>query len=264
MFCFFYYSGEGGIGKTCSLGILALDWAEKAREEVKKFTFVFLISLRHVDGNKPLEAIIMEQHGRLKTQQVTMREIKTILKENPGPILILMDGYDEYTSGCNDDVDELLLNGRDNCLIILTSRPGYYLPAMKNRMDEEVSISGFSYDNTIKCARLYLESDEGCQEFLMQAEKAEIYGLLHVPIILLMACTVFSEKQRLPSSKTKLFGQVVKMCVSRTTLKIMGKTAGEVENLHELMVKLGKLAWNALNRKDKQLLIYKVCCEMLK
>ena len=110
----------------------------------------------------------------------------------------------------------------------------------------------------ISVGAICLKLDEVCQEFLSQAGKAAIFGLLRVPIILLMACTVFTENKCLPSSKTKIFGQVVKMCVSRTTLKIMGKTANEVENLHELMLKLGKLAWEALNRKDKQLLIFKV------
>ncbi len=38
----------------------------------------------------------------------------------------------------------------------------------------------------------------------------------------------------------------------------MEKTASQVKNLHELMVKLGKLAWVALNRERKQLFIYKV------
>ncbi len=58
--------------------------------------------------------------------------------------------------------------------------------------------------------------------------------------------------------KTGLVKQVIHMCISRTTLKTMGKTASRVENLHELLVKLGKLAWTALTRGSKQLLIYKV------
>ena len=52
--------------------------------------------------------------------------------------------------------------------------------------------------------------------------------------------------------------KVWNMCISRTTLKTMGKTASEVQNLHDLLSKLGKLAWEALNRENKQLLLYKV------
>ncbi len=253
--------------------MLALDWAENMRPELEQFQFVFLVLLRHVEGNDPLEHIIMQQHGRLVTEKVSPSEVKAIVHgETNGNILLMFDGYDEYTEGTNDDIDKLLLNGKDNCLIIVSSRSGDFLFPIRFQMDEEVYITGFSYENIIKCAEQYLGTDESCQVFLSQAEEASIHcswkpkfrdmslytGLLHVPIILLMACTVFLENQCLPSSKTGLFRQVVHMCISRTTLKTMGKTASEVANLHQLMVKLGKLAWMALNRETKQLLIYKV------
>ena len=259
----FLFPGEGGIGKSCSLGILALDWAENTRPELQQFQFVFLILLRHVEGNEPLEYIIMQQHGRLETQNVSTSEVKAILEgENKCNILLIFDGYDEYAQGTNDDIDKLLLNGKDNCLIIVSSRSGDFLHPIKSQMAEEVRITGFNYENIIKCAEQYLGSEQSCQEFLSQAEKANIHssdgGLLHVPIILLMACTVFLENNCLPSSKTGLFKQVVHMCIGRTTLKTMGKSASQVENLHELTMKLGKLAWTALTRESKQLLIYKV------
>ncbi len=264
------FLGEGGIGKSCSLGILALDWAENKRPELQQFQFVFLILLRYVDGNEPLEGIIMQQHGRLQTENVSLSEVKAILQgETKSNILLMFDGYDEYTKGTNDDIDKLLLNGKDNCLSIVSSRSGDFLDVIKSQMKEEVKITGFSYKNIIKCAEQYLGSKESCQEFLFDAEEANIHqtiyhssqpyrGLLHIPIILLMACTLFLEHNHLPSSKTGLFKQVVHMCISRTTLKTMKKIASKVENLHELMVKLGKLSWIALNRESKQLLIYKV------
>ncbi len=256
-----------------TMGMLALDWVENTKEELKQFKFVVLISLRHVDSDQPLEQVILDQHGRLRIEKVTPSEIKNILKQDKGQrILLLMDGYDEYTYGCNKDIDNILLHGKGNCLVILSSRPGDYLKDIKTQTDEEVKITGLSYENIIKCAEQYLASEKSCQEFLVQAEKAGIHtcqkpghnlffyykGLLHVPIILLMACTIFLENHCLPSSKTGIFSQVVHMCVSRTTLKTMGKTASEVENLHELILKLGKLAWAALTRERKQLLLYKV------
>ena len=273
----FFFSGEGGIGKSSSLGILALDWAENMRPELQQFQFTFLILLRYVEGNEPLEQIIMQQHGRLGTQKVSPLEIKAILEgETKSNILLMFDGYDEYTQGTNDDIDNLLQNGIDKCLTIVSSRSGDFLEVIKSSTNEEVRITGFSYENIIKCAKQYLGSEQSCDEFLSQAEQAGIHtvlkpdeydgkykmydykGLLHVPIILLMSSTVFLDQHSLPSTKTGLFTQVVRMCVSRTTLKTMGKTASEVENLHSLMVKLGKVAWIALNRKSKQLLIFKV------
>ncbi len=107
-----------------------------------------------------------------------------------------------------------------------------------------------SYENISDYAEKYLGPKESCQEFFIQAKQAGIHdkpplcndmfyykGVLHVPIILFMACTIFLEKHCLPSSKTELLKQVVQMCVSRRTVKTMGKTASEVENLHELLGK---------------------------
>ena len=207
-----------------------------------------------MEENDPLEYIIMQQHGRLKTMNVSPSEVKAILNgETNGHILLIFDGYDEYTEGCNKDIDEILLNGRENCLTVLSSRSGDFLEPIKSQMDEEVRITGFSYENIIKCAEQYLGTEQSCQEFLTQAEQAGIHeckhrynmeyyqGLLHIPIILLMACTVYLEHHCLPSSKTGLLKQVVHMCISRTTLKTMGKTGKEVHNLHQLMVSLGNL-----------------------
>ena len=250
--------------------MLALDWAEDTQSALQQFQFVFFILLRHIEGSKSLEEIIMKQHGRLETENVSPSEVKAILQgETNSNILLMFDGYDEYSEGTNEDIDKILLNGKDNCMIIVSSRSGNFLHQIKSSIDEEVRITGFSQENIIKCAEQYLGSKQLSQTFLNQAEQAGVHsredpsffrydGLLHVPIILLMACAVFIENKYLPSSKTAIFDQVVHMCISRTTLKTMGKTASEVNNLQELMVKLGKLAWEALNRQSKQLLLYKV------
>ncbi len=202
--------------------------------------------------------------------RVSPSELKAILHgETNSNILLMFDGYDEYEKGCNEAIDDILQNGMDNCLVIVSSRSGDFLHPIKSQMDEELRITGFSRENIFKCAKQYLGSERSCNDFLSQAVITGIHsreethsfnynGLLHVPIILLMACAVFIENKCLPSHKTGLLQQVVHMSISRTTLKTMGKTAQEVKNLHELMIKLGKLAWEALNKKSKQLLLYKV------
>ena len=254
--------------------MLALDWAKKKeneRPELQKFQFVFLILLRYVEGDEPLDEVIMKQHGRLKTENVSLSEVKAIIQGETSNILLLFDGYDEYTHGTNKYIDELLQNGKDNCMIIVSSRSGDFLHKIKPSMDEEVQITGFSYDNIIECAEKYLGSERSRREFISQAEEAGIHkrygGLLRVPIILVMACEVFIENKSLPSSKTDIFAKIVDNSISRTTLKKMedSKTSKKqqeiakvVENLPELKVKLGKLAWMALNRESKQLLLYKV------
>ncbi len=221
---------------------------------------------RYVNNDDSLENIVMGQHGRLKTMRVSGTEVKAILQgETRSNILYLLDGYDEYSAGVNKDIDDLIQYGRENCLIIVSSRSGDFLQPIRSHSDHELKITGFSDENIEKCAEQYLGDRKTCTEFLEQAEKASLHGistleggLLHVPIILLMACTIFKENCSLPTSKTGIFGQIIQMSISRTTLKTMGRSASEIVNLAELKLQLGKLAWLALQRNTKQLLIYKV------
>ncbi len=251
------FLGEGGVGKSSSLGILALQWAQNKHQVVQKFKFTFLILLRDVNSNDSLADIILQQHGRLRNMNVTSHEIETILN-NEKDILFLMDGFDEYSERTNEDIDSLLLHGRENCLVLVTSRPGSILNHIKGASDEEIQITGFSEKNMEKCAAQNLADDKKCTAFLRQAKRAGLYGLLRIPIILYMACAVFEEYNSLPSNRTRIFEKIVAMSISRTTLKTLGKTANDVENLHDLTIKLGKLAWEALNKPTRKLLLSKV------
>ncbi len=251
------FLGEGGVGKSSSLGILALQWAQNKHQVVQKFKFTFLILLRDVNSNDSLADIILQQHGRLRSMNVTSHEIETILNKE-SDILFLMDGYDEYSDGTNEDIDTLLLHGRESCLVMVSSRPGSFLNEIKLFSDEEVQITGFSRKNVEKSAAQNLMDRRRCIKFLNQANNAGLEDLLRVPIILLMACAVFDEHNSLPSNRTKIFDKIVDMSISRTTLKTLGKTGRGVENLQVLKAKLGKLAWEALNKPTRKLLLSKV------
>ena len=238
--------------------MLALDWAEDTTPVLEQFDFVFLILLRHVTDDKCLESIIIEQHGQLETMKVTVAEMKGICQEEPGAyIMYIFDGFDEYTFGTNSDIDRILVHGKHNTFVIISSRPGDFLQKIRQMSDEEVSITGFSQENVVKCASMYLGQVK-IGEFFVQAQHSNLADLLHIPIILLMACAVFEQQKSLPRSVTKLFDQIVDMTMSRTTLKTMKKRAKEISSVEDLKVSLGKLAWTALQRESKQLLIFKV------
>ena len=42
-------------------------------------------------------------------------------------VLLMLDGYDEYTPGTNKDIDRAKQSKVGNCFVILTSRTGDYL-----------------------------------------------------------------------------------------------------------------------------------------
>ena len=241
--------------------MLAMDWAEdKAPSELQQFDFVFVIALRDVDSNIPLENVVLRQHGRLQGKKVPLSHIIQILDGSTDcKALLLLDGYDEYQKGTNHDIDNAISNTCGDCFIIVTSRPGDFMNKDdRDQMDGEIKIKGLSEESIREYANIYLESEEKCKILLERAHHAGIYELLRIPIILLMVCVLYYTTEELPDNKTKIIWKLVLMCIDRSALKHLGRKASEISNLDEMLYLLGKLSWEALQRHAKQLLIKKV------
>ena len=186
--------------------------------EMKDFDFVFTIRLRAVDEESSLSELIVKQHCKLKDHHVGF--IQSILLGKTGhKVALLLDGYDEYKKGTNCEVDEAIESGIGNCFLMLTSRPGYLSNETIRKMDGQVTISGFSNSNILKCAELYLESKERAEEVIQQARKVGIYQFLHVPIMLLMVCVIFDHKGTLPETKTETVRTIIDLTMDRSTMK---------------------------------------------
>ena len=216
-----------------------------------------------MDKTSSLAQIIKSQHNLRK---VKTEHIESILEgETNHKVLLLLDGYDEYRRGTNRQIDEAIESKIGNCFLILTSRPGndsgdkmFVSKQVRNRMDGELVIEGFSPENIKKCSIQYLLSEDIFEMFLTQARQTELSALLHVPIILLMGCTVFISNMSLPHSKTKLYGDIFDLIMDRTTLKTFGCKSSDIPNIDQWLSILGKLSWKALQKDTGQLLLNKV------
>ena len=125
-----------------------------------------------------------------------------------------MVGYEEYNPGTNRELDGAIEKKVGKCLIILTSRPRDgidFTRMIRNKMDGEVVIEGFSEENIKKCCSLFLESEQEAEAFLHEAKKANLYDLLRVPIMLLMTSVLYNEdnKKSLPKQRTELYQELV-------------------------------------------------------
>ena len=217
---------------------------------------MFLIPLRNVDEKSRAETV----KDQLDLDEESTYCIERVLNgKNKGKTLIILDGYDEYTKGTNKDIDNLIKSPVSNCFLLLTSRFGEYLSkTVRKQMDGEIEIKGFSKENIKKCSSKYLGSDEVADDFLEQAEESQIYELLHIPIVLLMSCLVFTQKDSLPKTQTELFRTAREIVIDRTTLKTFGKTSSELEKLESWLEVLDKMSWEALQSNEQQLLLDKV------
>ena len=178
----------------------------------------------------------------------------------------MLDGYDEYTPGTNTELDAAVQKHLGKCFLILTSRPNEgkdFTGKIRNKMDGEVVIEGFSDENIKKCCSRYLGSDREAEQLLKAARaNARIHELLKVPIILLITSVLYNEdeKKSLPESRTKLYQNLYQFIMDRSTLKPnnFGCVSSEIPNFHDMLQTLGKFAWEALQNDVRQLLINKV------
>ena len=211
-----------------------------------------------MDKTSSLAQLIINQHVYLEDTGPNL--ITSILKgETKHNILLLLDGYDEYSPGTNQDIDRLVNQGIGNCLMILTSRPGYLDKQIRNRFHGEITIEGFSEENIRLCTSKYLQSKERSNRLLQQANQTGIDDLLRVPIVLLMTCVVYDEREMLPNKKTKLVQTIFEMFMKRTTLKSSSRKSYDVESIE--LILLGKFSWHSLKNDVNQLLLNKVSSE---
>ena len=66
--------------------------------------------------------IIIAEHEHLRDSDTNL--LTSVLNGLTNhKVLLLLDGYDEYTSGTNSDIDKAIQSGVGKCFMILTSRP---------------------------------------------------------------------------------------------------------------------------------------------
>ena len=173
-------------------------------------------------------------------------------------MLLLLDGYDEYKPGTNQDIDEAIESTVGDCLLVLTSRPENIDVDLMDRMNSVITIEGFDESSINECGAMFLGNVKKREEMLEQAKIAGIYDLLNVPIIMLMVCTVFFEKKSLPKTRTEIVGTIFRLAMDRSTLKTFGTRSVEVRDLDSLLHILGEISWSCLQKDVQQLLIFKV------
>ena len=143
--------------------------------KLSQLDFVFIIRLRYANKTSTLAELIIDQHDKLHHNDHQL--LTSILNGRTNDkVLLMMDGYDEYQPGTNRDVDKATDITQGNCLLLLTSRPGYLKKNIRDKMDGEIIIQGFSQQNMKRCAKLFLRYELRCSQMLEQAKNSGIDG----------------------------------------------------------------------------------------
>ena len=242
--------GKNGIGRTTTLKYIALSWALEIMEELKRFDFVFYISMPHVSGDQTVEHCIVEQHCGLKANKVTPEEIRLILDEdNKGKTLILIDDHDRKF---NKNIDEAIQK-KDlwNSWMILTSRSLRHV--FEKCMNDEIEICGFEDDRDDDYLEQCIKTGIWSKEVWQRAEKLDIDmtepdDLFKVPAYVnILYATLFTEPIPI-KTKCAAMQAIIDRVIDREAIRETVETA--LEERKQFILSLGKLARIGLSDPD--------------
>ena len=162
-----------------------------------------------------------------------------------------------FSLGTNTDIDDTLKKlSLWNSWIIITSRPSEDLNELRQYIDAEVKILGFTEENIFNYASKFLQNDDSAKKLLAKARERKIIDILKIPIMLQMVCELFATVKDLPETKTEVVASIFRFCLERAT-KRCGISWSE-EEMDVMMYKLGELSWKSLRGEARQLLLEKV------
>ncbi|XP_035691622.1 NACHT, LRR and PYD domains-containing protein 12-like [Branchiostoma floridae] len=243
--------GNAGIGKTTEVSKLAFDWAEGRSPVLEKYDLVFPIALRTVGESQSLTECIFDQ---LLPEDVPFQEsdVETYLKGNDR-VLIILDGFDEWARHEEHDVTKLLTGKvlRDCCLLV-TTRPSH-TPQLQSLMcpDTQVEITGFSQDNIRTYVHRFFTGDEAKAAALVSQMDSSLIptGILATPILLLLTCMMWEEKQDLVFGGRifPLYDELISFTIRRHCVRNnIVSDQGIPDNIRDALLCAGALAFNGL------------------
>ena len=159
-------------------------------------------------------------------------------------------------SGTNGDIDEALeKTSLWDCWIIITSRPSDRLNKIRQYIDAEARILGFTEENVSNFAAKLLGT-ENAKRLIVKAKSRYMMDILTIPIMLQMVCELYAAGKDLPETKMDIMRSIFDFCFDRASQKTGQTWSDEMKN--ELLFKLGRLSWKALTKEERQLILDKV------
>ena len=265
--------GDHGIGKTTFIKRLCYIWAQSVLhpedrdtevEYLYKYTLVIPIILRFVKKENTLMDIITSQFECCLNICQACAVINHF-ENKPSEVLLLLDGYDEYTG--HSKIISKVINKEEctNILIITTSRPHAVEQLGRHTsqaVDQHVKLCGFSEEQVQQYIRQFCEykglpSEKGYELInTLSWKRRDILEVAKIPIRTEMICTVWAEHSKLGETLADLYEMFVAHSITHWETKKEREEETEmspeqvIKQNEPLLLKIGKLAntWEKHNR----------------
>ena len=239
--------GGPGIGKSTFAKKLAVDWSRGNKEIlIKKFAVVLLIKLRDVCNTKDFGAVLKKAELLSADDSVVFTQLYDYIRRNQQKVLLILDGYDEYSAEKSSPV-HLIWKGSQlrDCTLLVTTRP-LKKDELRPGSHAQFKVNGFDDLQVEKFAFKFLRDKTEVNNFTEFLYERDLWGLAEIPLLLLMLVLSWKKYQGPLTSRSDLYYKFCQTLLDHVTTKTSDEMPRSMDEYREDLVKLGKLAWQAL------------------
>ena len=240
--------GRPGIGKSTFTQKISIDWARGKQEILKKFDLLLMIPLRNVCNSETFHDMLNAAKVFPVEDQRLIDSLHSYILQHKDKVLLVLDGFDEYVTGTPTPVLDIWKgNELRECTVVLTTRP-IRGDDVKRFSDVQFQIKGFDTTQVKDFSMKFLENQQEVEVFLSYIKKHRLEKIAAIPLLLLMLCLVWKEKDQegLPESRVFLYRDFIQALCNHMASKDGGETVSGIEDYNAELVQLGELAFNAL------------------
>ncbi|XP_022105753.1 uncharacterized protein LOC110987358 isoform X2 [Acanthaster planci] len=242
--------GQAGVGKSTLIAKVTYDWAMKCVSVLLKYKLVFALKMHSLEQSSELVDAVFAQLLDRDTP-IDKCALKSFINTNPEKVLILLDGFDEFTT---TDLNEStfgsilkILNRKEcrDCCVVVTTRSSHLSKLVNKLLVQKpfthVRVLGFSAEDVNDyISKFYSKEPEKAQRLCERIQSSDVLrDLARSPMLLLVMCVLWREDSSLPDTMYRLYSEV---------LRYMFKRKAGISNheVSKVVVELGKIAFHGL------------------
>ena len=169
--------------------------------------------------------------------------------QNQQKVLLVLDGYDEYSGEKSSPVYEIWKGARlSDCTALVTTRPTKE-EELRAPSHAQFEMNGFDSKEQIKKFALkFLHHQDDVEKFTEFLSEHDLWDMAKIPLLLLMLCLAWKDKENpeLLTSRADLYKSFFDTLFDHAAAKNPEQTFTSVDEYEEDLSKLGKLAFDAL------------------
>ena len=243
--------GRPGIGKSTFTKKLAVDWSRGEKENLNEFNVLLLVKLRDVCDEEDLCSMIKKAELLSGDDPEVFNQLYNYILEHQQKVLLVLDGFDEYSGGKSSPVHEIWRGTRlRDCTVLVTTRPTKRTDQLMPRSHVQFELNGFDSGDKIKAfIRKFLSDQKDIEKFVTYLNKQNLRDFAEIPLLLLMLCQTWKtmSHQELPTSHSGLYESFIQTLFDHLSAKDDGNEEfPSIDEYKDDLSKLGKLAFDAL------------------